>query len=339
MKPVFDAARADPKRVVYADGEEPVVLRGVQSVVDNGMAWPILVGRPSVVESRIQKLGLRIEAGRDFELVNPESDPRFWDYWTTYHAIMERRGVSPDTAKTIVRTRNTVIAALMLHRGEADALIAGIVGRYRVNLENVLDVIGLEPGIHTAGSLGVLAAEEGAYFVCDTHVNANPSAEQIAEITLMAAARIRLFGIRPRVALLSHSAFGSHQDKSAEKMRRALALLHERDPELEVEGEMTADMALDEDYRRHVFPNSRLRGPANLLVMPSLDAAHIAFNLARVISNSVTVGPILLGARLPAHVLTSSATARRVVNMTALAVVEAQLQHAGAGSAGKERSA
>jgi malate dehydrogenase (oxaloacetate-decarboxylating)(NADP+) len=326
MKPVFDAARASPRRVVYADGEEAVVLRGVQSVVDNHMAFPVLIGRPAVIQNRIEKLGLRLTAGTDFELVNPESDPRFWDYWTTYHAIMERRGISPDTAKTIVRTRNSVIAALMLHRGEVDAMITGVVGRYRFNLENVLDVIGLLPGTKVAGSLGVLSTEEGAYFVCDTHVNANPTAEEIVEVTLMAAEKIRIFGIRPRVALLSHSAFGSHQDKSAQKMKRALQILRERSPGLEVEGEMTADMALDETYRRHVFPSSRLRGPANLLVMPNQDAAHIAFNMARVISNGVTVGPILLGVARPAHVLTPSASARRIVNMTAIVVVEAQIQ-------------
>ncbi|MEJ8569741.1 NADP-dependent malic enzyme [Elongatibacter sediminis] len=340
MKPVFDAARAEPRRVAYANGEEPIVLRAVQTVVDNRMARPILIGRPAVVESRLEKLGMRLRPGEDFELVNPESDPRFWDYWTTYHAIMERRGVSPDTAKAIVRTRNSVIAALMVHRGEADAMITGIVGRYRDNLTHVLDVIGLQPGIQTAGSLGVLSTDEGACFVCDTHVNPDPSAEQIAEITLMAADKIRIFGIRPRVALLSHSAFGSHEDKSASKMRRALELLHEQDPNLEAEGEMTADMALDETYRRHVFPNSRLSGPANLLVMPNLDSAHIAFNFARMISNGVTVGPILLGARQPAHVLTPSASARRLVNMTALAVVEAQLMEKQAivGSAGKEKA-
>jgi malate dehydrogenase (oxaloacetate-decarboxylating)(NADP+) len=194
------------------------------------------------------------------------------------------------------------------------------------NLENVLDVIGLSPGTKVAGSLGVLSTDEGAYFVCDTHVNANPTAEEIVEVTLMAAEKIRIFGIRPRVALLSHSAFGSHQDKSAEKMKHALQLLRERSPALEVEGEMTADMALDETYRRHVFPSSRLRGPANLLVMPNQDAAHIAFNMARVISNGVTVGPILLGVARPAHVLTPSASARRIVNMTAIVVVEAQIQ-------------
>lgn len=325
MKPVFDAARSQPKRVVYADGEEPVILRAIQSVVDNGMAQPILIGRPDVVDARIEKLGLRLKAGVDFELINPHSDPRFWDYWTTYHSIMERNGVSPDTAKAIVRTRNSVIGALMVYRGEADALIAGVVGRYRVNLENVLDVIGLKPGAKIAASLAVLNTEDGAYFVADTHVNENPTAEEIAEITRMAAEKLHIFGLRPRVALLSHSAFGSHKDGSASKMKQALQILRETDPELEVEGEMTADMALDEAFRKHIFPNSRLRGPANLLVMPSLDSAHIAFNMARVISNGVSVGPILLGAGKPAHVLTPSASPRRVVNMTALAVVEAQL--------------
>ena len=291
----------------------------------NKLAYPILVGRPAVVESRIDKLGLRLKQGEDFELVNPESDPRFWDYWTTYHAIMERNGVSADTAKTIVRTRNSVIAALMLYRNEADALITGVVGRYRVNLKNVLDVIGLRPGARVAGSLGALSTDKGAIFVCDTHVNADPSVEEIVEVTLMAAEKIRIFGIHPRVALLSHSAFGSHDDESAGKMKKALHLLRQRDPDMEVEGEMTADMALDENYRRLVFPNSRLSGQANLMVMPNLDSAHIAFNMARIISNSVTVGPMLLGMGRPAHVLTPSASARRIVNMTAIAVVEAQL--------------
>ncbi|HET6565425.1 MAG TPA: NADP-dependent malic enzyme [Xanthomonadales bacterium] len=325
MKPVFDAARTQPKRVVYADGEEPVILRAIQSVVDNGMAQPILIGRPEVVDARIEKLGLRLRPGIDFELVNPQSDPRFWDYWTTYHSIMGRNGVSPDTAKAIVRTRNSVIGALMVHRGEADALITGVVGRYRVNLENVLDVIGLKPGARIAASLAALNTEDGAYFVADTHVNENPSAEEVAEITRMAAEKLLIFGIRPRVALLSHSAFGSHKDSSASKMKQAVQILRQTDPELEVEGEMTADMALDEAFRRHIFPDSRLRGPANLLIMPSLDSAHIAFNMARVISNGVSVGPILLGAGKPAHVLTPSASPRRVVNMTALVVVEAQL--------------
>jgi len=325
MKPVFDAARHAPKRVVYAEGEQSVVLRGVQTVIDNKLAFPVLIGRPAVVHSRIEKLGLRMKEGADYELVNPESDPRFWDYWTTYHALMERNGISPDTAKTIVRTRNSVIAALMLYRSEVDALIAGVVGRYRVNLGNVLDVIGLRPEADVAASMGVLATDDGAFFVCDINVNANPSAEEIVEVTLMAAEKIRIFGIRPRIALLSHSAFGSHNDESAKKMKKALKLLRERNPNMEVEGEMTADMALDEKYRRHLFPSSRLRGPANLLVMPNMDSAHIAFNMARIISKSVTVGPILLGVGRPAHVLTPSASPRRIVNMTAISVVEAQI--------------
>ena len=325
MKPVFDAARWDIKRVAFAEGEEEVILRAVQVVIDDQLAVPVLIGRPRVIQSRIDKLGLRIEPGVDFEIVNPESDPRFWDYWTSYHAIMERRGISPDTAKAMVRTRTSVIGALMVHRGEADALITGVVGRYRNKLAQVMDVIGLRPGGKVIGSLGVLNTEVGAYFVCDTHVNSKPSAEEIAEITLMAAEKVRMFGIEPRVALLSHSSFGSHEDDSAAKMKRALELIVSLAPELEVEGEMSADMALDEHYRKKVFPNSRLRGPANLLVMPDLDSAHIAYNLSRVVSNSVTVGPILLGAAKPVHILTPSATVRRVVNMTAIAAVDAQM--------------
>jgi malate dehydrogenase (oxaloacetate-decarboxylating)(NADP+) len=325
MTPVYDAARRDPKRVIYAEGEEEVVLRAAQTVVDDGLARPVLIGRPAVIDSRIAKLGLRIRPDRDFEVVNPESDPRFWDYWTTYHAIMERRGVSPDTAKAVVRTRNSVIGALAVLRGDADALITGTVGRYHKKLGYVLDVIGLRPGGTVVGTLGALSNDEGTVFVCDTHINTDPSAEEIAEITLMAADKLRIFGLEPRIALLSHSNFGSYADAGATRMQRALALINQADPGLEVEGEMSADAALDEAFRKRVFPNSRLRGQANLLVMPGLDAAHIAFNLSRVMSKSVMVGPILLGAARPVHVLTASATVRRVVNMTAIAVVDAQL--------------
>ncbi len=325
MKPVFDAAKRNPMRVVYAEGEEPVVLRAIQSIVDNGLARPILVGRPKVIEQRIKDFGLRIEEGKDFELVNPESDPRYWDYWTSYHSIMERHGVSPDTAKFIVRTRTSVIAALMVRRGEADALITGIVGRFRKKLRYVMDIIGRQDGADVIATMGVLNTSEGDFFVCDTNVNSNPSAEEIAEITMMAAEKIKIFGIRPRIALLSHSSFGSYEDKSALKMKKALEILREKAPELEIEGEMTADMALNEEYRNQSFPNSQLHGPANLLVAPNLDAAHIAFGLARAVSNSVTVGPILLGARMPVHVMTPSASERRIMNMTAIAVVDAQI--------------
>ncbi|NNE04225.1 MAG: NADP-dependent malic enzyme [Xanthomonadales bacterium] len=326
MKPVFDAARRDVKRVVFSEGEEEVVLRAVQSVVDDELAEPVLVGRPSVVLDRIEKLGLRIKPDQDFELVNPESDPRFWNYWTTYHALMERHGVSPATAKAIVRTQDAVIAALMVHLGEADALITGMVGRFHKKLAAVMEVIGIREGGKVLGTLGVLNTADGVYFVCDTHVNADPTAEEIAEITMMAAETVRIFGIEPRIALVSHSSFGSHIDRSASKMKMALELIHIADPSLEVEGEMSADMALNPDYRKKVFPNSKLQGPANLMVMPDLDSAHIAFNLSRVVSKGVTVGPILMGARKPVHVLSPSATVRRIVNMTAIAAVDAQIR-------------
>jgi malate dehydrogenase (oxaloacetate-decarboxylating)(NADP+) len=327
MKPVFDAARRAPKRVVYAEGEEPVVLRALQSVVDNGLAFPIVIGRPAVVRHRIEKFGLRLRPGLDFELVNPEKDDRYREYWTAYHEIMERRGVSPDIAKTMIRTRTTIIAAVMVHRGEADAMLAGVVGRYRTKLQHVLDVLGLAPGVQVPGSMSALTSDENTIFVCDTHVNANPNAEEVAAITLMAAAKLRIFGIHPKVALLSHSAFGSDNDAGARKMQEALDILRRQAPELEVEGEMSADMALDPELRSQVFPRSRLTGRANLLVAPDIASAHISFNLARMLSNSVTVGPILLGIGRPAHVLTTSATARRVVNMTAIGVVDAQQQH------------
>jgi malate dehydrogenase (oxaloacetate-decarboxylating)(NADP+) len=324
MKPVFEAARANPKRVVYSEGENDKVLRAVQSVVDDGLAHPTLIGRPQVVEARIEKLGLRLKAGEDFELVNPGSDPRFQQYWTAFHEITQRNGVSPEAAKAIVRTRPSVIAAVMVHLGEADALITGVVGRYRKKLQYVHGVLGTRPGNNILAAMSVLTTERGSHFICDTHVNPDPTAEQIAEITLMAAEKVRLFGIEPKVALLSHSAFGSHDNDSAIKMQRALELVHEMAPELEVEGEMSADMALKEEFRNTQFPNSRLKGEANLLVMPDLDAAHISFNLSRIIADGVSVGPILLGMGKPAHVLTTAATVRRVINMTAVAVVDAQ---------------
>jgi malate dehydrogenase (oxaloacetate-decarboxylating)(NADP+) len=325
MKPIFDAAKSDPKRVVYAEGEAEVVLRAVQSVADEGIAYPILIGRPSVIEQRIKKLGLRLVAGQDFDLINPESDPRFWDFWTTYHALMERKGVSPSAAKDVLRTRTTAIAAVAVYRGEADAMIKGLVGRYDTKLALLEDVLGSKQGSKTMAALGGLITDQGIYFICDTHVNPNPGAEEIADIALMAAERVRMFGIVPRVALLSHSSFGSHDNANARKMQRALELIVEAEPELEVEGEMSADLAISSVLRKQEFPNSRLKGPANLLVMPNLDAAHITFNFARMVSDSVTLGPILMGLDFPAHVLTPSASVRRVINMTAFSVVEAQL--------------
>ncbi len=325
MKPIFDAAKNDPKRVAFAEGEAEVVLRAAQTVVDEGIARPILIGRPAVIEDRIKRLGLRLLGERDFDNINPESDPRFWDYWTTFHALTERKGVSPSAAKDILRTRNTVIAAIAVYRGDADAMITGLVGRYDSKLVFIRDVLGPKNGSETAAALSVLNTDQGMYFICDTHVNADPSAEEIAEITLLATERVRMFGFEPRVALLSHSSFGSHQDASSRKMRKATALLMQAAPELEVEGEMSADMALSTTFRKQEFPNSRLHGPANLLVMPNLDSANITFNFARIVSDAVTVGPILMGLDYPAHVLTPASTVRRVVNMTAFSVVEAQL--------------
>ncbi len=324
MKPVFDRARKDPRRVVFAEGEEETVLRAVQTIVDDGLAKPILIGRPGVVDMRIERAGLRIRPESDFELVNPESDPRFKEYWQTFHEITERRGVTPDSAKAIVRTRNTVIAALMVHRNEADALICGVVGQYHKKLKYVTEVLGLKPGCQTLGALSAMATDTETLFVCDTHVNPDPTAEQIADLTIMAAEKVRMFGIEPKVALVSHSSFGSHVDPQASKMRRAFNLVRERAPNLQIEGEMRADAALMPAIRDRVFPNSQLKGPANLLIMPDQDAAHIAFNMARIIGKAVTIGPILMGAGRPAHVLTPSATVRRVVNMTAIAVVDAQ---------------
>lgn len=325
MKPVFEAAKRDPQRVIFAEGEEEIVLRAVQTILDDGLARPILIGRPKVVQMRIERLGLRIQAERDFELINPEQDTRFKKYWTTYHELLQREGVTPDMAKTVVRTRSAVIAALAVRLGDADAMIGGVVGRYQHKLRYVLDVLGKAPGTHTVGALSVMTGEAGTFFVCDTHVNTDPSAEEIAELTVMAAEKVRLFGITPKVALLSHSNFGSHRNDSAQKMKRALQLVLEMDPDLEVEGEMSGDVALSEDIRQRVFPNSRLKGSANLFVMPNLDAAHIAYSMSRVINKGITVGPILMGVGMPAHLVTSSATVRRLINMTALAAVDAQL--------------
>jgi malate dehydrogenase (oxaloacetate-decarboxylating)(NADP+) len=324
MRPVFESARRDPKRVVYAEGEDPRVLRAVQAVTDEGLARPILVGRPDVVARRIARLGLRIQAGRDFEVVDPEDDPRYDAYWQQYHACMERRGVSPDLARTVMRTNTTAIAAVMVKRGEADAMISGTQGQYTGHLKVVLDVIGLAPGVHAASALSVLILPRGVYFMCDTYVEPNPNAEQIVEMTLLAAQAVRRFGLAPKVALLSHSDFGTSDTGSAVKMREAVKRLNAMAPGFEIEGEMHADSAVDATIRSRVFPHSRLTGEANLLVMPTLDAANIAFNMLKALGDGLPVGPLLIGAALPAHVLTPSVTARGITNATAVAVVDAQ---------------
>lgn len=324
MKPVFTAAKRDRKRVCYAEGEEETVLRAVQTVVDEGLATPVLIGRPAVIERRIERLGLRIRAGRDIEVVNIDDDPRFNDYWQLYHSIMRRKGVTPAVAKAIVRSRPSAIATLALRRGDVDAVICGLIGRYQKRVRYVLDILGLDEGVHAPAAVTAVINDKGTFFFLDTHVQVDPDPEMIAESTLLAAERLRWFGIEPKVALLSHSNFGSHADASASKMRKACALLRELAPELEFEGEMHGDAALNEAIRERLFPDSQLKGAANLFVMPNLDAANIALNLVRTLTDGVVIGPMLLGVRGAAHVLTPSATVRRVVNMTALAAVDAQ---------------
>ncbi len=328
MKPVYERARSDRKRVAYAEGEEYVVLQAVQTVIDEGLAFPILIGRPDVIENRIAKLGLRMRSGVDFELTNINDDKRFDDYWRQYHALTERRGVTPDAAKNLVRSRPTIIAALMVERGEADGLITGIVGRYHKKLGYLRSIFDFEPGVQGTAAMTGVINDKGAWFFVDTHVQMDPSAEQIAEATMQAAYRLKLFGIEPKVALLSHSNFGSHQDASATKMRRAYEIVRARVPKLEIDGEMMADTAWDEALRQRIMPNTTLSGRANLLVMPNLDAANIGYNLIRVATGGVAIGPILMGLDQPAHILTPASSSRRVVNMTAIVAVEAQIRAA-----------
>ena len=331
MKPVYDRARADKQRVVYAEGEEEVVLRAVQTVIDDGLAFPILIGRPDVIQTRIDRLGLRMREGVDFELTNQNDDPRFNEYWQYYHAITERRGVTPSAAKNLMRSRTTLIAAVMVARGEADAMVSGIVGRFHKKLGYVRSVIPLDPGVQSTSAMTGVINNQGAYFFLDTHVQDDPTAEQIAEATLQATYRLKLFGIEPKVALLSHSNFGSHDTPGAQKMRKVRELLRERMPKLEMDGEMQGDTAWDEALRRKMMPNTTLSGRANLFVLPNIDAANITYNMVRVMTDGVAIGPILMGISKPVHILTSSATPRRVVNMTAIAAVDAQIRkHVGA---------
>jgi malate dehydrogenase (oxaloacetate-decarboxylating)(NADP+) len=323
MKPLFSAAKAAPRRVVYAEGEDERVLRAVQIVVDEGIANPVLIGRPGVIEQRLERLGLRMRPGREFDLVNPEYDPRYRDYWSTYHQLTERKGVSPEYAKIEMRRRNTLIGAMLILKGEADAMLCGTFGTHALHLRYVDQVIGLRPGVTHFAAMNALMLPKRMVFICDTYVTADPDAEHIAEMTILAAEEVRRFGLMPKVALLSASNFGSVRLPSAVKMQKALAILQERAPELEIDGEMHGDAALSEEIRLKVFPRSRLKGEANLLIMPTLDASNIAFNLLKTASgDGVTIGPILLGAARTVHILTPSATVRRIVNMTALTVVD-----------------
>jgi malate dehydrogenase (oxaloacetate-decarboxylating)(NADP+) len=325
MKPIFSQARKDPKRIVLAEGEEARVLHATQELVSLGLAKPILIGRPSVIDMRLKKLGLKIEAGKDFDVVNNESDPRFKAYWSEYYQIMKRRGVSPEQAQRAVIGNPTLIGAIMVHRGEADALICGTIGDFKEHYEVIEKLFGFREGVRVAGAMNALLLPAGNTFIADTYVNEDPTPEQLCELTLMAAETVRRFGIEPKVALLSHSSFGTSNAPAACKMRETLALVKARAPELEIDGEMHGDAALVESIRQELMPDSPLKGAANILIMPNVEAARISYNLLRVsCSEGVTVGPVLMGIAKPVHVLTPIASVRRIVNMVALAVVEAQ---------------
>jgi malate dehydrogenase (oxaloacetate-decarboxylating)(NADP+) len=325
MKPIFDLAKAAAKkRVAYAEGEEERVLRAVQIVVDENLARPTLIGRPEVIAARIEKFGLRLAAGRDYDLVNTENDPRFRDYWQTYHVLTERKGVTAQLAKIEMRRRLTLIGAMLLHKGEVDGMLCGTWANTALHLHYIEQVIGFREGAKTFACMNSLILPGRQVMLVDTHVNYDPSAEQIAEITVMAAEEMMRFGMVPKAALLSHSNFGSSNQPSAVKMREALQLLRSNAPWLEVDGEMHGDIALDAAHRAELMPSSTLTGEANLLVLPNIDAANIAYNLLKTAAGGgIAIGPVLLGAAQPVHILTPSATVRRIVNMTALTVADA----------------
>jgi malate dehydrogenase (oxaloacetate-decarboxylating)(NADP+) len=324
MKPIFSAARrGESRRIMYAEGEDERVLRCAQQAVDEKLARPILIGRPAVLERRIERFGLRIRLGQDVDVVNPEWDERFAEYWRLYHQLTARKGVSPAYAQIEVRRRNTLIGALMVRRGEADGMLCGTFGLYTQHLHYIDQVIGRRPNASVYAAMNTLMLPGRQVTLVDTHVNADPDASQLAEITLMAAEELRRIGVKPSVALLSHSNFGSSDLPSARKMRETLTLLRSRAPELEVDGEMHGDAALNAAHRRTLMPDTTLSGDANLLVMPNIDAANISYNLLKTAAgNGVAIGPVLLGAAAPIHILTAAATVRRLVNMTAWTVSE-----------------
>jgi malate dehydrogenase (oxaloacetate-decarboxylating)(NADP+) len=324
MKPVFAKAKTRLMRVIYAEGEDERVLRATQQVLEEKLANPILVGRPSVVETRIKRFGLAIKPGHDFELINPEDDPRYRSYVQSYIDVAGRRGVTPDAARTVVRTNATVIAALAVIRAEADAMICGVEGRYMSHLRHVREIIGHQPGVSDFAALALMITTKGAYFIADTEVRPNPSAEELAEMAALAASHVRRFNLKPKIAFLSHSDFGSYDTDSSRKMRRATALLREHHPELEADGEMQGDTALSEATRKMILPQAKLEGVANIMIMPNLDTANVAYQMIKVLADAVPVGPILIGSACPAHILTPSVTARGILNMTAVAAVESQ---------------
>ncbi len=325
MKPIFAQAKSAKRRnVAFAEGEDRRVLRAVQVIVDEGLARPWLVGRASQIAARIERLGLRLQAGRDYEVVNIDDDPRYRDYWQTYHQLTERKGVTEQFAKIEMRRRLTLNAAMLLHKGEVDGMICGTWGSTAQHLAHIDQIIGRREGVNTYACMNGLILPGRQVFLVDTHVNYDPDAEQLAEITLLAAEEMLRFGLQPKAALLSHSSFGASNQPSAVKMRQALALIQARAPWLEIDGEMHGDVALDADLRHDLMPRSTLSGQANLLVLPNIDAANISYNLLKTAAGGgIAIGPVLLGAAMPAHILTPSATVRRIINMTALTVADA----------------
>ena len=323
MKPIFAAARGAQKRVIYSEGEEERVLRATQVILEERLAVPVLIGRPEVIQERLKRYGLAMKPGVDFEVIDPRSDPRYRDYVADYLEVAGRKGVTPDAARTVVRTSPSVIGALALHRGDVDALICGLEGRFASRLKHIKDIVGMAPGAKDFAALSLVIASSGTYFLADTHVRYDPSAQEIADMAIACAHHARRFGVTPKIALICHSDFGSADTPSALKMRAALALLRERAPELEADGEMQADTALSLLARQRVITDCRLDGEANVLIFPNLDAGSTALQLTRVIANALPVGPILMGPAKPAHVLTPSVTARGIVNMTAIAAAEA----------------
>jgi len=326
MKPIFQLARGvepEKKRIVFAEGEEERVLRAMQIIVDEKLAKPILIGRPAVIEQRIARYGLRLVAGQDYTVVNTDHDERYRDFWQEYHKMMSRKGITEQMAKLEMRRRTTLIGAMLVEKGEADGMICGTVSTTHRHLHFIDQVIGKKEGAKVYAAMNALVLPNRQIFLVDTHVNVDPTPEQLAEITIMAAEEVRRFGIEPKVALVSHSNFGSSNAPTAQKMRDTLAILRERAPELQVDGEMHGDLALDANLRREVLPDSTLEGDANLLVLPNIDAANISYNLLKTAAgNNIAIGPMLLGAAKPVHVLTASATVRRIVNMTALLVAD-----------------
>ena len=324
MKPIFARAKSNPKRVVYCEGEDNNVLLAVQVVVDEQLAQPTLVGRPAVIEANIEKLGLRLKDGVNMTIVNQDDDPRYKDYWQGYYEKNKRKGVSIELARRDVRRKTTLIGALLVENGDADGMICGTFSHYQLHLDYVQSVVGKKEGVSDFYAMNAVLMQDRNIFIADTYIHEDPTAEQLAEMTVLAAEQLRRFGITPRVALVSHSSFGTSDRASAVKMRKAFQLLTDMKVDFEFDGEMQGDAALNEHIRLEDFPSTNFKGAANLLILPTLDASNIAFNLLKTATNSASIGPILLGTNKPIHILTPSATARRIVNMTALAVTEAQ---------------